>query len=144
TTENAEKVKFMRVKGEKIKITYTNCVTKGFLRELGCEIEGGKVETVNLVSETLENSMEIKFAPEAGATFATLTLIGASCTPKGAQKVTESTKVLAEGATLRTSANTAGALKFAGNAATLTSASTIRMKKNPSQEPAISITTTEP
>jgi hypothetical protein len=140
TNELVEKV--MRVKGEKIVIKYTNCVVKGVLAELGCELEGGAVTTNELTSVTENEKMTVLFEPTTTTAFATLTF--KKCSKEELNKafeVTGTARAIPEGATLRTSNLTTTALKFGGAAASLISNTTVRMK---GKENPITLTTTEP
>ena len=115
----------MKVTG-KFTITFTGVkLTAG---PKGCKVVGETINTTELSGESLKETMEVEFKPPASGTFTEFSL--ESCEQaanNGPYKVTGTAKASWDGATLETTEASTAGLKLAGQAATFTSVSTVRM-----------------
>lgn len=126
TGTNVEEGGVMKTKGAGIVIEYTGCTVTA-PAEKGCKIKEGKIKTVALKSITVDEAgevMKVKFEPESGTKFTTITVEGCSVSALNGEKPVEGT---ASGLVSKTDAglleftSTSGsALTFGGQAATYT------------------------
>jgi hypothetical protein len=127
----------MKVKGDKITITFTGCSLKGTLATIeGCKVPA-EIKTNEQTSETTKGSMEVTFKPTTGNVFATFLLSACKEIPEKNLEVTGSAKAIPEGTTLKTTAaSTEGkgkvsennGLWLSGQKATFVSKSTVVME----------------
>jgi FlaG/FlaF family flagellin (archaellin) len=120
----------MTVSGRKIFIHYTEAVLSGALKTVeGCEVEKNEVNTNELESMSLVNTMEAEYKPVGGELFATVKL--EKCKNKELNEkgipVTGTANAISEGATIETTAASTSKLKAAGQTASYTSKVTLRM-----------------
>ena len=117
----------MAAKGSGGVFVYSGCTVS---KPAGCVVKGGTVTTVSLKSEAFASGAEhkIKFEPEEGTIFTTITL--EKCTNEGfngAKKVTGKVTAVSEGSMQTTSGTAGGELKFGGQTATFSSTSHLVM-----------------
>ena len=107
---------------------------------MGCKLVGSEIKSAKLTATSISETMEFEVKPSEGTTLLTFSLEGCAVAElNGTYTVTGSFKAVDDGATLEsTVASSEPTLKFAGQKASLTSVSTVKMKEgNPIGETTI-------
>ena len=95
----------------------------------GCKVVGGTIKSGELSGESVKETMEFQFKPPASGVFAEFSLEGCEqAANNGPYKITGTARAISDGATRETTEASTAGLKLAGQAVSLTSVSTVKMK----------------
>ncbi len=128
-TEKIENVNAvpMRVSGNSVIISFTECVPVGALATDGCTVIGAEITIENTSNKTVQDTMEVEFNTVLG-NFGLIRLKGCKTAAlNGAFSLKGTMKAIASGALLTFTKESTKELELAGSPASLTATLTLKM-----------------